>query len=285
MELRLQGHGAAGARREPFLQRPRPTLEFDQAAGEPLGAVAEPLQAAAQPTGGARELPHSRFEPAPAGHQPVEAGVDRAGYFAQAPHFVAGRGGGPGEHPGFVRGGPQGRIGRRRPFEPVGEPAGAGQLATADLRQQRAQPEGQGQAADRRLALAVGERFPCRSAAVRSPASRFRHVCAARSSSVAIRPAPVAARREPSARSPLPAAPSSMPPRSRFTARAARRSPGPSFSICSIPRRPRAARFLPSRRSGSVFFAIGAGPITARMPGSRRSAAASPPAAAGDRGW
>ena len=100
---------------------------------------------------------------------------------------------------------------------------------------------------------------------------------AARPSSLAISPAPAAARSDPSASSPLPSAPAAIPPRSCSTARAARRSPGPSRS--SSPNAGRWADFpppawvigpsapevrdLPRRRSGAVALATGPGPITA----------------------
>ena len=156
-QVRLQRVGAPEAFGEAGLQGVGAALQFDQAAGEPFGAAAEALQAAAEPTGRLRQLPHSGFQPPAAGDEAVEAAVDLAGDFAQPPHFVAVEGDGAGEGAGLVGRRLQRGIRGRGGFELPGQLARPGQLAAADAGQQRAQAEGQGEAADRGPALAVGE--------------------------------------------------------------------------------------------------------------------------------
>ena len=179
-----------------------------------------------------------------------------------------------------------GRLQRRvrggRGFELPGELARPRQLAAAQPRQQRAQAERQGEAADRGLALAVGEAL---AAVFEAPDRAGRFFAADRrrarvpGRSARRRPRRV---RSPAASSPLPSAPSAIPPRSCVTARAARRSPGPSRSSSPTPGRwadtvaswrlfgpsaPAEGLAEAAERARSAL-AIGPGPITARTPGS-----------------
>ena len=97
-------------------------------------------------------------------------------HLAQLPQFVAGGGDRPGQQARLVRRRAQRRVVGGGGFDLLGEPARSRQLAAPDLRQQRAQPERQGQAADRDLALAAGELL----AAFLEAADRPRRLFAAR---------------------------------------------------------------------------------------------------------
>jgi len=142
---------------EVALQRPGAALQLGEARGEATSPGAEPVEAAPQAPGGARQAPSTFFQPLAAGDEAVEAAVDAAGDAAQPPHFVSGRGDRPGQGPRLPgpaakRGVASGFAGERR-----GQCPRPGEAVAADLGQERAQPELQGEAADGGLPLRVVE--------------------------------------------------------------------------------------------------------------------------------
>ena len=193
------------------------------------------------------------------------------GDVAQPPHFVAVGGDGAGQDPGLVGRRLQRGVGGGGALRAAGASLRArGQLAAAEPRQQRAQAEGEGEAADRRLRAGPRRAACCRPARRPIAAGRLlRRAPAARSSSAAISPAPAPARSEPSASRPLPAAPSASPPRSsRDRAGGAAQAGAEPLELLRRRRRPSAVELAAERaQRRGARAAIGAGPITARTPG------------------